>query len=200
MMKIYSGPLCIFGHACRIVMQEKTIEHETVYAKPGEMVEHLAELNPYGETPILQDRDLVLYGATLINEYLDERLPHPPLMPIDPVGRSKARLVIADIHRDWLSNVQRSIDLGTKLDKKTTDLIRDGLTAMAIQLEGKKFVLGEEFTLGDCYVGPLLWRLPMFNLKLPKQAKRLEDYGNRIFARPSFAKSLSEREKEIRGI
>ena len=181
-------------------MQEKTIEHETVYIKPGEMVEHVAELNPYGETPILQDRDLVLYGPTLINEYLDERLPHPPLMPIDPVGRGKARLVIADIHRDWLSNVQRSIELGTKLDKKTTDSIRDGLTAMAIQLEGKKYVLGEEFTLVDCYVGPLLWRLPMFNLKLPKQAKRLEEYGNRVFARRSFAKSLSEPEKEIRGI
>ena len=181
-------------------MQEKTIEHETVYVKPGEMVERLAELNPYGEMPIQQDRELVLYGPTLINEYLDERLPHPPLMPIDPVGRGKARLVIADIHRDWLSNVPRSIDLGTTLDKKTTDLIRDGLTAMAVQLEGKKYVLGEEFTLVDCYVGPLLWRLPMFNLKLPKQAKRLEDYGSRIFARPSFAKSLSEPEKEIRGI
>ena len=199
-MKIYSGPLCIYGHACRIVLREKTIQHETVYVKPGEMVEQPAELNPYGETPILQDRDLVLYGPTLINEYLDERLPHPPLMPIDPVGRGKARLVIADIHRDWLNNVQRSIELGTKLDKKSADLIRDGLTAMAIQLEGKKYVLGEEFTLVDCYVGPLLWRLPMFNLKLPIQAKRLEDYGNRIFARPSFAKSLSEPEKEIRGI
>ena len=199
-MKIYSGPLCIYGHACRIVLQEKTIEHEIVYAKPGEMAEQLAELNPYGETPILQDRDLVLYGPTLINEYLDERLPHPPLMPIDPVGRGKARLAIADIHRDWLNNAQRSIELGTKLDKKSTDLIRDGLTAMAVQLEGKKFVLGEEFSLVDCYVGPLLWRLPMFNLKLPKQAKRLEDYGNRIFARQSFAKSLSDAEKEIRGI
>ena len=121
-------------------------------------------------------------------------------MPIDPVGRGKARLAIADIHRDWLNNAQRSIELGTKLDKKSTELIRDGLTAMAVQLEGKKFVLGEEFSLVDCYVGPLLWRLPMFNLKLPKQAKRLEDYGNRIFARPSFAKSLSEPEKEIRGI
>ena len=133
-MKIYSGPLCIFGHACRIVMPEKTIEPEIVYAKPGEMVEPLAELNPYGETPILQDRDLVLYGPTLINEYLDERLPHPPLMPIDPVGRGKARLLIADIHRNWLNNVQRSIDLGTKLDKKMTYLIRYGLTAMAIQM------------------------------------------------------------------
>jgi len=117
-MKIYSGPLCIYGHACRIVLQEKTIEHEIVYAKPGEMAEQLAELNPYGETPILQDRDLVLYGPTLITEYLDERLPHPPLMPIDPVGRGKARLAIADIHRDWLNNAQRSIELGTKLDKK----------------------------------------------------------------------------------
>ena len=199
-MKLYSGPLCIYGHACRIVMQEKTIEHETVYVKSGEMVEHLAELTPYAETPILQDRDLVLYGPTLINEYLDERLPHPPLMPIDPVGRGKARLVISDIHRDWLSNVQRCMDLGPKLDKKTPDSIRDGLTAMARQLEGKKYGLGDEFTLVDCYVGPLLWRLPMFNLKLPKQAKRLEEYGNRVFARRSFAKSLSEPEKEIRGI
>ena len=106
-MKLYSGPLCIFGHACRIVLQEKTIEYEAMYVQPGELEVELAELNPYGESPTLVDRDLVLYSAGVINEYLDERLPHPPLMPIDPVGRGKARLVIADIHRDWLSNVQR---------------------------------------------------------------------------------------------
>ena len=199
-MKLYSGPLCIFGHACRIVLQEKTIDYEALYVQPGELEVELAELNPYGETPTLVDRDLVLFNPMLINEYLDERLPHPPLMPIDPVGRSRARLLIYRLRRDWLDPLQISIDERKKLDRKSTALIRDGLSAMASVFENQRFVLGDEFSLADCYLGPLLWRLPMFNLKLPKQARGLEEYGNRIFARTSFAASLSEAEKEIRGV
>ena len=199
-MKLYSGPLCIFGHACRIVLQEKTIDYEALYVQPGELEVELAELNPYGETPTLVDRDLVLFNPILINEYLDERLPHPPLMPIDPVGRSRARLLIYRLRRDWLDPLQISIDERKKLDRKSTALIRDGLSAMASVFENQRFVLGDEFSLADCYLGPLLWRLPMFNLKLPKQARGLEEYGNRIFARTSFAASLSEAEKEIRGV
>ena len=199
-MKLYSGPLCIFGHACRIVLQEKTIDYEALYVQPGELEVDLAELNPYGETPTLVDRDLVLFNPVLINEYLDERLPHPPLMPIDPVGRSRARLLIYRLRRDWLDPLQICIDERKKLDRKSVVLIRDGLSAMASVFENQRFVLGDEFSLADCYLGPLLWRLPMFNLKLPKQARGLEEYGNRIFARTSFAASLSEAEKEIRGV
>jgi len=199
-MKLYSGPLCIFGHACRIVLQEKTIDYEALYVQPGELEVDLAELNPYGETPTLVDRDLVLFNPMLINENLDERLPHPPLMPIDPVGRSRARLLIYRLRRDWLDPLQICIDERKKLDRKSVVLIRDGLSAMASVLENQRFVLGDEFSLADCYLGPLLWRLPMFNLKLPKQARGLEEYGNRIFARTSFAASLSEGEKEIRGV
>ncbi|MEE3287587.1 MAG: glutathione binding-like protein [Pseudomonadota bacterium] len=199
-MKLYSGPLCIFGHACRIVLQEKTIDYEALYVQPGELEVELAELNPYGETPTLVDLDLVLFNPMLINEYLDERLPHPPLMPIDPVGRSRARLLIYRLRRDWLDPLQICIDERKKLDRKSVVLIRDGLSAMASVFENQRFVLGDEFSLADCYLGPLLWRLPMFNLKLPKQARGLEEYGNRIFARTSFAASLSEGEKEIRGV
>ncbi|MED5408545.1 MAG: glutathione S-transferase N-terminal domain-containing protein [Pseudomonadota bacterium] len=199
-MKLYSGPLCIFGHACRIVLQEKTIDYEALYVQPGELEVELAELNPYGETPTLLDRDLVLFNPVLINEYLDERLPHPPLMPIDPVGRSRARLLIYRLRRDWLDPLQICIDERKKLDRKSVVLIRDGLSAMASVFENQRFVLGDEFSLADCYLGPLLWRLPMFNLKLPKQARGLEEYGNRVFARTSFAASLSEAEKEIRGV
>ena len=199
-MKLYSGPLCIFGHACRIVLQEKTIDYEALYVQPGELEVELAELNPYGETPTLVDRDLVLFNQILIIEYLDERLPHPPLMPIDPVGRSRARLLIYRLRRDWLDPLQICIDERKKLDRKSVVLIRDGLSAMASVFENQRFVLGDEFSLADCYLGPLLWRLPMFNLKLPKQARGLEEYGNRIFARTSFAASLSEAEKEIRGV
>ncbi|MCS5574071.1 MAG: glutathione S-transferase N-terminal domain-containing protein, partial [Pseudomonadales bacterium] len=116
-MKLYSGPLCIFGHACRIVLQEKTIDYEALYVQPGELEVELAELNPYGETPTLVDRDLVLFNPMLINEYLDERLPHPPLMPIDPVGRSRARLLIYRLRRDWLDPLQICIDERKKLDR-----------------------------------------------------------------------------------
>ena len=160
--------------------------------------QELAELNPYGESPTLVDRDLVLYSAVVVNEYLDERLPHPPLMPIDPVGRGRARLLISRLQRDWLDNLQKRLAAGQKLDQKSRKELWDGLLAMSQVFANQEFLLGNDMTLVDCYVAPLLWRLPSLGINLPKQGKRLEDYSKRLFARRSFQDSLSESERELR--
>ena len=198
MIKLFSGPLCLYGHTCRLVMQEKIAECDFRYLGEEDIEQELAELNPYGESPTLVDRDLVLYGAVVINEYLDERLPHPPLMPIDPVGRGRARLLISRLQRDWLDDLQRRLAVGQKLDQKSRKVLWDGLLAMSQVFANQEYLLGNDLTLVDCYVAPLLWRLPSLGINLPKQGKRLEDYGKRLFARRSFQDSLSEAERELR--
>ena len=198
MMRLFSGPLCLYGHACRIVMQEKIAECDFRYLGEEDIEQELAELNPYGESPTLVDRDLVLYSAVVINEYLDERLPHPPLMPIDPVGRGRARLLISRLQRDWLDDLQRRLAVGQKLDQKSRKVLWDGLLAMSQVFASQEYLLGNDLTLVDCYVAPLLWRLPSLGINLPKQGKSLEDYGKRLFERRSFQDSLSEAERELR--
>ena len=198
MMRLFSGPLCLYGHACRIVMQEKIAECDFRYLGEEDIEQELAELNPYGESPTLVDRDLVLYSAVVINEYLDERLPHPPLMPIDPVGRGRARLLISRLQRDWLDDLQRRLAVGQKLDQKSRKVLWDGLLAMSQVFASQEYLLGNDLTLVDCYVAPLLWRLPSLGINLPKQGKSLEDYSKRLFERRSFQDSLSEAERELR--
>ena len=179
-------------------MQEKLAECDFRYLGEENVEQELAELNPYGESPTLVDRDLVLYSAVVINEYLDERLPHPPLMPIDPVGRGRARLLISRLQRDWLDNLQNRLAAGQKLDQKSRKVLWDGLLAMSQVFANQEYLLGNDLTLVDCYVAPLLWRLPSLGIKLPKQGQRLEDYSKRLFARRSFQDSLSEAERELR--
>ena len=198
MMRLFSGPLCLYGHTCRIVMQEKIAECDFRYLGEEDIEQELAELNPYGESPTLVDRDLVLYSPGVINEYLDERLPHPPLMPIDPVGRGRARLLISRLQRDWLDDLQRRLAVGQKLDQKSRKVLWDGLLAMSQVFASQEYLLGNDLTLVDCYVAPLLWRLPSLGINLPKQGKSLEDYSKRLFARRSFQDSLSEAERELR--
>ena len=179
-------------------MQEKIAECDFRYLGEEDIEQELAELNPYGESPTLVDRDLVLYSPVVINEYLDERLPHPPLMPIDPVGRGRARLLISRLQRDWLDDLQRRLAVGQKLDQKSRKVLWDGLLAMSQVFASQEYLLGNDLTLVDCYVAPLLWRLPSLGINLPKQGKSLEDYGKRLFERRSFQDSLSEAERELR--
>ena len=179
-------------------MQEKIAEGDFRYLGDENVEQELDELNPYGESPTLVDRDLVLYSAVVINEYLDERLPHPPLMPIDPVGRGRARLLISRLQRDWLDNLQNRLAAGQKLDQKSRKVLWDGLLAMSQVFGNQEYLLGNDLTMVDCYIAPLLWRLPSLGINLPKQGKRLEDYSKRLFARRSFQDSLSEAERELR--
>ena len=197
-MTLYSGTNCLLSHACRIVIQEKDIECEVVYTDPVDTCQELAEFNPYYETPTLVDRDLVLYDALIINEYLDERLPHPPLMPVDPVTRAKQRMMLMRLNRDWF-NVLRS--LSEEDDRgPVIRTLRDGLIALTPIFAEQEFAMGEEYTLVDVVLAPLLWRLPEYNIVLPKQASPIEDYAERLFATTAFQASLSDAEKDIRGI
>lgn len=196
-MTLYSGTDCVLSHACRIVLQEKDIECELVFTDPLDTCQELAEFNPYYETPTLVDRDLVLYDPFIINEYLDERLPHPPLMPVDPVSRAKQRLMIMRLNRDWMGSV-RALQLSKK-DKDAHKIIRDGLIAISPLFEEQSYAMGEDYSLVDVILAPILWRLPSLNIMLPTQAKAVEDYSERLFERQAFKDSLSDTEQDLRG-
>ena len=197
-MKLYSGTQCLFSHACRLVLKEKDIECDVVFVNDKQVEETVAELNPYGETPTLADRDLVLYDGVVVNEYLDERFPHPPLMPSDPTTRAKARVMMTRLRRDWLDDVQRCMSSGTKLEKSLNRSLSDGLVAMSNHFSENKHALGEEFSLVDAYLAVLLWRLPHLQVNLPRQGTKMLDYGKRLFAKPAFQESLSSVEREMR--
>lgn len=196
-MTLYSGTDCVLSHSCRIVLQEKDIECEVVYTDPADPCQELAEFNPYNETPTLVDRDLILYDAFLINEYLDERLPHPPLMPVDPVSRAKQRLMLMRLKRDWFDSIAALQE--DRKNKQAHKVLRDGLIAISPLFAEQEFVMGEEYTLVDVILAPLLWRLPVLNITLPKQAKVVEDYAERLFTRDAFQASLSDNERDLRG-
>jgi len=197
-MKLYSGSQCLFSHACRFVLKEKEIDCDVVFTTEKQVEDAVAELNPYGETPTLADRDLVLYDVVVVNEYLDERFPHPPLMPSDPTTRSQARVMISRLRRDWLDDVQNRMASGVKLEKNLARSLSDGLVAMSNHFLENKYVLGEDFSLVDAYLVVLLWRLPLLQVNLPRQGGNILDYGNRMFAKPSFQESLSAAEREMR--
>jgi RNA polymerase-associated protein len=197
-MKLYSGSQCLFSHACRFVLRAKEIECDVVFTTDKQVEDAVAELNPYGETPTLADRDLVLYDVVVVNEYLDERFPHPPLMPSDPTTRSQARVMISRLRRDWLDDVQNRMASGVKLEKNLARSLSDGLVAMSNHFLENKYVLGEDFSLVDAYLVVLLWRLPLLQVNLPRQGGNILDYGNRMFAKPSFQESLSAAEREMR--
>ena len=194
---LYSGTDCVLSHACRIVMQEKDIECEVVYTDPDDTCQELEEFNPYYETPTLVDRDLILYDALIINEYLDERFPHPPLMPVDPVSRAKQRLMIMRLKRDWFNSISALQE--NKRDKDAHKVLRDGLIAISPLFQEQTFAMGEEYSLVDVILAPLLWRLPTLNIVLPKQAQAVVDYSERLFERESFQESLSDTERDLRG-
>ena len=197
-MKLYSGTQCLFSHACRFVLREKDIECEVAFVNDKQIEEAVAELNPYGETPTLADRDLVLYDGVVVNEYLDERFPHPPLMPSDPTNRAKARVMMLRLRRDWLDDVQRCMSSGTKLEKSLNRSLSDGLVAMSNHFSENKYALGEDFSLVDAYLAVLLWRLTRLQVNLPRQGTKMLDYGKRLFAKPAFQESLSSVEREMR--
>lgn len=197
-MTLFSDPVCPYSHRARIVLAEKGINVEIQYVDPANLPEDLVDLNPYHSVPTLMDRDLVLYDSRVIMEYLDERFPHPPLMPVDPVSRAKSRLVMFRIERDWYSQVS-DLESGTeKQATKARQVLREGLIASAEVFAAMPYFLNEEFTLVDACLAPLLWRLPKYGLELPIQAKPVLQYAERIFARGSFHDSLSEAEREMR--
>jgi len=198
-MTLFSAATCPYSHRARMVLAEKGITVEVVNVDLGHMPEDLIDLNPYQTVPTLVDRELVLYDSHVIMEYLDERFPHPPLMPVDPVSRAKSRLAMSRIDKDWYSLMSDIETKGEKAAAKARKMLRDSIAASAEVFAAMPYFLSEEFSLVDCYIAPLLWRLPLHRIELPKQAKAVNDYAERLFARDSFQESLTEAEREMRG-
>lgn len=195
-MTLYSGMTDPYSHRTRIVLYEKDVECQVVLVDIRKKPRELSDLNPYDSVPTMVDRDLVLYDSLIINEYLDERLPHPPLMPVDPVSRGKARLMLMRFDRDWYSQTADMEGADKKVAQRARNVIRDGLTVISPVFKEQPFILGEEFSLVDCSLAPLLWRLPMYGIELPRQARPILDYAERLFERKSFKLSLTEAEQE----
>jgi len=197
-MTLYSGPLDIYSHQVRIVLAEKGVSVDVLNVDENHPCEDLIDLNPYNSLPTLVDRELVLYNSRVIMEYLDERFPHPPLLPVYPVARAKSRLMMYRIERDWY-NLISQIETGTP---KQADIAREELknalmTVLPVFANAPYF-LSDDFTLVDCCIVPLLWRLPHLGVKLPRSAKAIGKYEERVFARESFQASLTEAERELR--
>lgn len=197
-MTLYAGTADPYSHRTRIVLFEKDVECHIVEVDVNKKPRELADLNPYNQVPTLVDRDLVLYESNIINEYLDERLPHPPLMPVDPVSRARARLMLLRFDRDWYSVIPDVTGSDKKAAQRARAVIRDGLSVISPVFKDQHFVLGEECSLVDCALAPLLWRLDHYGIELPRQAKPILDYAERLFARKAFKLSLTEAEKEMR--
>ena len=199
LMTLYTNKLCPSCHRARVVLSEKGISADMVEVDPNHPQEDLYELNPYGTVPMLVDRDLVLYESSVILEYLEERFPHPPLMPVYPVSRARSRLMMLRIDRDWYTLAVKIIKGNEAEQKAARRELYDSLLSVAPVFAENPFFLSEEFSLVDCSLAALLWRLPALGIELPKvEAKPIIDYANRLFKRESFVASLSDAEREMR--
>jgi RNA polymerase-associated protein len=202
MMVLYSGTTCPFSHRCRFVLFEKGMDFEIrdvdLFNKPDE----INAMNPYGQVPILVERDLILYESNIINEYIDERFPHPQLMPSDPVDRARVRLFLLNFEKELFvhvsvleSHVTRN---NTKAIDKARATIRERLTQMAPVFHKNKFILGDTFSMLDVALAPLLWRLDYYGIELSKNSAPLLKYAERVFSRPAYIEALTPSEKVMR--
>ena len=198
-MTLFSRPTDPWSHRTRLVLAEKSINIDFVDVDEGSLPEDLLDLNPYNSVPTLVDRDLVLYDSRVIIEYLDERFPHPPLMPVDPVTRAQFRLALYRIERDWYSLAEEIADGGDRKPvTRARKVLQDSILSSVEIFAAKRFFLSDEFSLVDCSIAPVLWRLPTFNIELPTQARPILQYMDEVFSRPSFQASLTELEQEMR--
>ncbi|WP_163560908.1 stringent starvation protein SspA [Halomonas sp. NO4] len=198
-MTFYSGSDDHFSHRVRIVLAEKGVAVDIVEVGGDQRPEELADLNPYNSVPTLLDRDLVLYESKVMMEYLDERFPHPPLLPVYPVARAQSRLWMHRIEREWCPLVEQIEQGGKKDVEKARKELRESLIGISPIFEDVPYFMSEEFSLVDCCIAPILWRLPELGIELPeKQVKPLVSYMERLFERDAFTASLSEREREMR--
>lgn len=199
-MVLYSDSTSPAGHCVRLVLGEKDINVEINYVEDGERPEALIEINPYNSVLTLIDRDLVLYDEQIIMEYLDERFPHPPLLPVDPVTRAGNRQLRFRVLKDLYSLIDDIESSDSAKSSNAQKNMKDNLTAIAPAFMQKPYFMSDEYTLVDCCMAPLLWRLPKYGIKLPASASSVEQYADRLFERDAFQSSLSEAEKEMRGL
>lgn len=200
MMTLYSGITCPFSQRCRFVLFEKGMDFEIkdvdIFNKP----EDLAVMNPYNQVPVLVERDLILHESNIINEYIDERFPHPQLMPGDPVMRGRGRLVLYRMEKELFSHVQvlENTESSNKDQAKAREAIGHGLTMLASGFVKNKYIMGDDFSMIDVSLSPLLWRLDHYDIKLGKTAAPLLKYAERIFQREAFIEALTPAEKAMR--
>jgi RNA polymerase-associated protein len=197
-MKLYSGTSDPYSHRCRIVLFEKGMDFEVIDVDLMNKSEDVAAINPYGKVPVLVERDLVLYEANIINEYIDERFPHPQLMPPDPVMRGRARLFLHRFEQEIYSQVEVIEHGVSKAADKARAGIRDNLTQLAQILTSQKFLLGGEFSMLDVAIAPLLWRLDHYGIQMGKEAAPLMKYAERLFSRQGFIDALTASERAMR--
>lgn len=189
---LFSEKSDIYSHQVRIVLAEKGVPYEIENISPDTISEDLVEVNPYGSVPTLVDRDLVLFNSRIIMEYLDERFPHPPLMPVYPVARAKCRLTMFRIEQDWYSLIDIvNRDPESAAGKKALNRLREEILALAPIFDATPYFMSEEFSLTDCYIAPLLWRMVNLGVEFTGNgAKSIKNYMSRVFARDSFVQSV----------
>ncbi|HFE37357.1 MAG TPA: stringent starvation protein A [Gammaproteobacteria bacterium] len=196
-MTLYSGANDPYSHRARIVLAEKNVSYEAHIVDPGMLPEDLMDLNPYNSVPTLVDRDLVLYDSRVIMEYLDERFPHPPLMPVDPVSRARSRLMLHRIDNDWYALLEDLLGGDDRKKQNAQVEFQNSLASIAPIFEAKPYFMSDDFSLVDCSISPLLWRLQEYGIEIPAAAKSINQYMDRLYERSSFRESLTEAEKDL---
>ena len=198
MMGLFSGNTCIRSHQVRFVLREIGITTDIQIVDGKKVPEDLIALNPYASIPTLTDRELVIYDSGVIIEYLDERYPHPPLMPVSPVDRAKIRLALVSLEADIVSTaIELDAALGSRNENSLRKKLKSMLNASLDLFSSNKYFLNDELTVIDCVLAPILWRLEYFGISLGKEQKAITDYMERVFSRETFQNSLSEDEEEM---
>ena len=198
MMQLYSGTNCPFSQRCRFVLYEKGMDFQVIDVDMYNKPEDIAVMNPYNRLPVLVERDLILYESNIINEYIDERFPHPQLMPADPVLRARARLFLFNFEIELFSQIEALESGKEKPVERARAHIADRLTEMVPIFAKQKFMLGDEFSMLDVAIAPMLWRLDHYGIRLGKTAGPLMKYAERVFSRPAFIEALTPSEKVMR--
>ncbi|MCQ8180912.1 glutathione S-transferase N-terminal domain-containing protein [Methylomonas sp. SURF-1] len=196
-MTLFSSANCIMSHCARLVVHEKGVPADIEFFDPNDPPEDLLELNPNGTAPTFVERDLVLYDARIIMEYLDERFPHPALHQMDPVSRANARMLIKRIDQEWYPLLEEVQIQGDKKAAKAKKMLRESLIAAAPVFEATPYFMSEEYSLIDCAMAPFLWRLPSIGIDIAGLGKGITAYANRLFGRKAFQESLSREEKDM---
>jgi RNA polymerase-associated protein len=198
MMTLYSGTVDPFSQRCRFVLFEKGMDFQIIDVDMYNRPEDLAVINPYNRVPVLVERDLILYEANIINEYIDERFPHPQLMPADPVMRARARLFLHRFENELFCHINAIENGAQKTADKARQMVTDNLTQIAPVFVKQKYMLGDDFSMLDVAIAPLLWRLNVYGIQLGKDAAPLMKYAERIFARPAYMEAMTPAEKAMR--
>ncbi len=198
MMTLYSGTTDPYSHRCRFVLFEKGMDFQVIDVDVFNKPEDLAVMNPYNRIPVLVERDLILYEANIINEYIDERFPHPQLMPADPVMRARARLFLHRFEQELFFHIDGLESGVAKTVEKARIAVRENLTQIASVFTKQKYMLGDEFSMLDVAIAPLLWRLDHYGIQLDKDAAPLMKYSERLFSRPAYSEAMTPSEKAMR--